>query len=80
MLTFTVDLETQTWAKIRQMGRVMETKTRWRDASSKGKNGLRHVHTPSFQPRTRFHLEVFLSIYFAPFLGNLSYPLSHNFM
>ena len=30
------------------------TRTRWRNTSREGKNGLQHVHSPRFRSRTRF--------------------------
>ena len=53
-------------------------RTRWRNTSRKGKNGLRHVRAPQFRSRKRFFSVVFFRFFFAPVLGNVSYPLPTN--
>ena len=70
-------LKGQTPRGIWPLGRFMETTTRWRYNSRKGKNGLRHVRSTRFQSRTCFFSVVFF-IFFAPVLGNVSYPLPTN--
>ena len=52
-------LKGQTPRGIWPLGRFMETTTRWRYNSRKGKNGLRHVRSTRFRSRTCFFCSFF---------------------
>ena len=55
-------------------------RTRWRNTSRKGKNGLRHVRSPRFRSRTRFFSVVFFFDFSRSGFRQRELPLSHKLM